>query len=60
MTNEQFLLIEQPNDDYDHYNFIKEVGMYIRDDNGKPVDDNNHAMDEARYGNNYFYKRYVL
>lgn len=58
MTNEQFLLIET--NEYDHYNFIKEVGMYCRDANGNPIDDNNHAMDEARYSNNYFYKRYVL
>lgn len=40
--------------------FIKEIGMYCVDDNGKPVDAYNHAMDEARYANNYFYKRYVL
>ena len=58
MTNEQFFLVE--NDKYDHYNFIKEVGMYVRDDNGKPIDDFNHALDEARYANNYFYKRYVI
>ena len=40
--------------------FMKEIGMYCVDDNGKPVDAYNHAMDEARYANNYFYKRYVL
>jgi len=58
MTNSQFFLIE--NDEYDHYNFIKEVGMYVRDDNGKPIDDYNDALDEARYANNYFYRRYVI
>ncbi|EIJ79125.1 phage terminase [Bacillus methanolicus PB1] len=58
ITNEQFFLVE--NDKYDHYNFIKEVGMYSRDENGKPIDDFNHAMDEFRYSVNYFYKRYVL
>jgi len=58
MTNEQFLLIET--DKYDHYDFIKEIGMYVRDDNGKPIDDFNHALDEARYANNYFYRRYVV
>lgn len=58
ITNEQFFLIET--DKYDHYNFIKEVGMYVRDDNGKPIDDWNHALDDARYANNYFYKRYVI
>lgn len=58
ITNEQFFLIET--DKYDHYNFIKEIGMYVRDDHGKPVDNWNHALDDARYANNYFYKRYVL
>ncbi|WP_017728509.1 PBSX family phage terminase large subunit [Halalkalibacterium ligniniphilum] len=58
ITNEQLLLLET--EEYDHYNFIKEIGMYCRDDNGKPVDENNHAMDEARYANNYFYRKYVL
>ncbi|GAF14917.1 LOW QUALITY PROTEIN: phage terminase large subunit [Bacillus sp. JCM 19045] len=60
MSGAFFRLIEQQNNEYDHYNFIKEVGMYTRDKNGQPIDDNNHAMDEARYSNNYFYKRYVL
>jgi PBSX family phage terminase large subunit len=58
LTNEQFFLVE--NEKYDHYNFIKEVGMYCRDENGKPIDDFNHALDEFRYSNNYFYKRYVI
>ncbi|MBO1515594.1 PBSX family phage terminase large subunit [Metabacillus bambusae] len=58
ITNDQFFLIEC--DKYDHYSFIKEVGMYCREDNGEPIDDFNHALDEARYANNYFYKRYVI
>lgn len=33
--------------------------MYVRNDNGLPVDKYNHALDEARYGNNYFYKTYI-
>jgi PBSX family phage terminase large subunit len=57
ITNDQFFLIE--NDKYDHYNFVKEVGLYCRDDNGKPIDTMNHALDEFRYSNNYFYKNYV-
>lgn len=57
ITNEQFQIVEC--DTYDHYNFLKEIGMYVREDNGKPIDDYNHALDEARYANNYFYKRYV-
>jgi PBSX family phage terminase large subunit len=58
ITNDQFFLVEC--DKYDHYNFIKEVGLYCRDENGKPIDDYNHAMDEFRYSVNYFYRRYVL
>lgn len=58
ITNGQFYLIE--NEKYGHYHFIKEVGMYCRDENGKPIDDFNHALDEFRYSNNYFYKRYVI
>lgn len=54
----QFFIIET--DKYDHYNFIKEIGMYVRNDNGLPVDDYNHAMDEFRYSINYFYRRYLL
>lgn len=55
----RFFLVET--NTYDHYDFVKEIGMYVRDDKtGKPIDDWNHAMDEARYANNYFYRRYVL
>lgn len=59
ITNEQFLIVEVENDEYDHYDFLREVGMYVRLDNGEPIDDFNHALDECRYANNYFYKRYV-
>lgn len=45
---------------YGHYNFIKEIGMYVRNDSGYPVDKFNHALDECRYAVNYFVKRYVL
>ena len=58
ITNEQFFLVET--NKYDHYDFVKEIGMYVRDNNGNPIDDWNHAMDEFRYSINYFYKRYVL
>lgn len=58
ISNEQFFLVDT--NEYDHYDFIKEIGMYVRDDKGKPVDDWNHAMDEARYANNYFYRRFIL
>ena len=58
ITNEQFYLVET--DQYDHYNFVKEIGMYCRDDHGKPIDEYNDAMDEFRYSINYFYRRYVI
>lgn len=63
MSNGQFKLVETPDSGipmkYDHYNFIREIGTYVRDDNsGYPVDANNHAMDEFRYSVNYFYQKY--
>ncbi|MFC5773700.1 PBSX family phage terminase large subunit [Ectobacillus antri] len=58
LSNEQFCLVET--EQYSHYHFLKEVGMYCRDESGKPIDEWNHAMDEFRYGVNYFYKRYVI
>lgn len=59
ITAEQFFLVNV-DDRYGHYHFIKELGMYVRDDNGKPIDDWNDAMDEFRYSINYFYRRYVI
>ncbi|EST11106.1 PBSX family phage terminase large subunit [Sporolactobacillus laevolacticus] len=59
ISERRFLLVNPPDSKYDHYHFIKEIGLYVRDDNGKPVDKNNHAMDEARYACNYFYRHYV-
>ena len=47
-------------DRYGHADFLREVGMYCVDAHGEPVDAYNHALDEARYANNYFYKTYVL
>lgn len=47
-------------DQYGHADFLREVGMYCVDAHGEPVDAYNHALDEARYANNYFYKTYVL
>jgi PBSX family phage terminase large subunit len=58
LTEGQFFLVD--NEKYDHYHFIKEVGMYVRDDNGNPVDEYNHAMDEFRYSINHFYRNYVV
>lgn len=58
IENGQFVIVET--DEYDHYHFEQELGSYVRDNNGTPIDDNNHAMDEFRYSVNYFYKNYVL
>ncbi|MEC2212637.1 PBSX family phage terminase large subunit [Bacillus paralicheniformis] len=57
ITNDQLFLVDD--DKFDHYHFIKEAGLYCRDDNGKPIDKDNHSMDEFRYSVNYFYKKYV-
>lgn len=45
---------------YGHGNFVKEIGLYCLNEHGEPVDAWNHAMDEARYSVNYFYKNYVI
>ena len=47
-------------DQYSHADFMREIGMYCVDDRGNPIDAYNHALDEARYANNYFYKNYVV
>lgn len=54
----RFFCVED--DRFGHKDFLKEIGMYCVDNNGNPVDAYNHAMDELRYANNYFYKNYVL
>lgn len=60
MADNQFRLVKQDNNKYDHYHFTKEIGMYVRDETShKPVDLNNHAMDEMRYSGNYFYHNYL-
>lgn len=59
LTSRRFLLLERPDGQYDHYDFIKELGMYVRSDRGLPIDKNNHALDSARYAVNYFYKNFV-
>ena len=53
------LFLLEHGDEYDHYSLIKEIGMYVRNDNGLPIDKYNHALDELRYGVNYFYKTYI-
>lgn len=54
----RFYLVDD--DRYGVEAFIKEAGLYCVDDNGNPIDAYNHAMDETRYGSNYFLKRYNL
>ena len=53
-----FWLVDDP--EFGHYNFLKEVGLYCVDKNGAPIDANNHALDEARYSCNHYYKHYIL
>lgn len=47
-------------EEYDYYNFEKEIFMYVRNDNGLLIDKYNYVFDEVRYGNNYFYKIYIV
>ncbi|MDD7758787.1 MAG: PBSX family phage terminase large subunit [Aerococcus suis] len=55
-----YLLLDNGSEQYDHYNFIREIGMYVRNNNGLPVDRDNHSLDEARYACNYFYRTYIM
>lgn len=55
-----FYLVNHNEEVYDHYFFLKELGLYSRDDHGKPIDANNHAMDEFRYSVNAFVTRYKI
>ena len=59
LTKGAFFLVD-PGNEYDHYHFVKEVGMYIRNDAGYPIDKHNHCLDEARYAINYFARNYLL
>lgn len=46
-------------DDWGHYDFLRELTLYVVDAHGKPVDMYNHTMDAQRYGVNYFVKNYI-
>lgn len=59
MLTKKQLLFYDLQGEYDHYNLIKEFGMYVRQDNGMPIDKYNHACDELRYSVNYFVKTYI-
>lgn len=58
IADNRFYLVD--NERYGHADFLREIGMYCVDAHGNPVDAYNHAMDETRYANNYFYKTYVV
>lgn len=59
LTKEVLFLFTGQNK-YDFYNAIKEIGMYVRRDNGTPVDKFNHYLDTLRYAGNYFTKTYLV
>ena len=46
-------------DKYSHYNFLKELGLYVVDAHGKPVDMYNHSLDRLRYAVNYYVRNYL-
>lgn len=58
ISDGRFFIVEDSQ--FGHADFLREIGMYCVDTHGNPVDAYNHAMDETRYANNYFYKNYVL
>ena len=63
LANKRFALVDEVPDKllkYGHGPFLQEAGLYVYNDKtGDPADKNNHAMDEFRYMNNYFYKQYL-
>lgn len=60
LTEKRLFIFEHKEEHFDHYHFIKELGMYVRNDGGYPVDKDNHSLDECRYGVNYFVKTFVI
>lgn len=58
ITNGRFYIIEDER--YGSEPFIKEAGLYCRNDKGEPVDAYNHCMDQVRYASNHFQKSYGL
>ena len=54
----RFYLVDDPR--YGVESALMEFGLYCVDDHGEPVDAYNHAMDEMRYGHNYFAKTYGI
>jgi len=59
MDNQFYIVMDNHLPGYDHVSFMREIESYVRKDDGEPIDDYNHALDECRYSVNYFYKRYI-
>ena len=60
MADRIYKLFEHNEEKYDHYYDLQEIGLYVRDKNGKPTDADNHCLDCDRYANNHFYRNYIL
>lgn len=60
LLTKEVLFLYTGQNDYDFYNAIKEIGMYVRKDNGIPIDKYNHYLDTLRYAGNYFTKAYLV
>lgn len=54
----RFFLVEDER--YGTEPFVKEAGLYCRNEKGEAVDAYNHCMDQTRYASNYFQKSYGL
>lgn len=60
LLTKEVLFLYTGQNEYDFYNAIKEIGMYVRKDNGLPIDKYNHYLDTLRYASNYFTKTYLI
>lgn len=60
LLSKEVLFLYTGQKEYDFYNAIKEIGMYVRKDNGLPIDKYNHYLDTLRYAANYFTKSYLV
>lgn len=57
ISSRQYKVVES--EEWGHYSFLQELGLYVVDQHGNPVDMYNHSMDACRYGSNYFFKQYI-
>lgn len=58
LVDERFFVVD--GERFGAKDFIKEIGMYCTNENGEIIKLYDDALDEWRYANNYFYKRYVI